>query len=430
MSGAAIRQAVILAGGKGTRLGAITQAIPKPMLPISGERPFLDYLLEMIERHGYRDIILLGGYLGEVLEAAYDGRRIGDAAIRVMREKVPLGTAGALTVAREALDPRFLMMNGDAFFDINLRALEQTSHQSGATATLALRSVRDAGRYGRVIEDEGKVVAFLEKDASRPGSGIINGGIYVLKREILELVRDLPCSLEQDVFPVLVERSEIRGLKFDGYFLDIGLPETLEQGHRELPNVRVRPAAFLDIDALVDVAEGDLAAFRWRNGAAEAIRTLNDGGYYVFVTSCQSGGAQTPPAAGDPFRLNAAIQERLAAAGAHVDRFYGELDGGSGVALGQAIKAAKRKPVTSLVSKAMNEWPIVGERSFFIGASDENIEAVRHAGISGHLYDGGDLARLVHSLKAQSPIGGDGAQPGRDAAVKRRRSPGHAHDSR
>ena len=184
----------------------------------------------------------------------------------MLREPVPLGTAGALTVAREALDPRFLMMNGDAFFDINLRALEQASHQSGAMATLALRSVADAARYGRVIEEQGKVVAFLEKDVSRPGPGVINGGVYVLKREILDLVRDLPCSLEQDVFPALVERGQIRGREFDGYFLDIGLPETLEQGHRELPGVRVRPAAFFDRNALINFAEGDSFLPRQFNG--------------------------------------------------------------------------------------------------------------------------------------------------------------------
>ena len=93
MSGAAIRQAVILAGGKGTRLGAITQTIPKPMLPIAGDRPFLDYLLEMIERHGYQDIILLGGYLGEVLEAAYGGpphrRGHGPRAAGAVRRSAP-----------------------------------------------------------------------------------------------------------------------------------------------------------------------------------------------------------------------------------------------------------------------------------------------------------------------------------------------------
>ena len=294
MSGEAVRQAVILVGGKGTRLGAITRAVPKPMLPIAGGRPFVDYLLEMIERHGYRDIVLLAGYLGEALEAAYNGRRIGKAMVRVMREPVPLGTAGALTLAREALDPRFLLMNGDAFFDINLRALEQASRRTGATATMALRTVADAARYGRVIEEDGKVVAFLEKDLSRPGPGVINGGVYVLKREILDLVRDLPCSLEQHVFPALVERGEIAGREFKGYFLDIGLPETLEQGHLELPGVRVRPAVFLDRGALVEIAaQGTFGqdGFRWKAGAVEAVRALNDRGRYVFVVDDRSGRA-------------------------------------------------------------------------------------------------------------------------------------------
>lgn len=392
MSGAAIRQAVILAGGKGTRLGEITRTVPKPMLPIAGDRPFLDYLLEMIERHGYQSILLLGGYLGGVLEAAYDGRRIGGATVRVLREPVPLGTAGALTVAREALDPRFLLMNGDAFFDINLRALEQASHQSGAMATLALRSVGDAARYGRVIEERGKVVAFLEKDLNRPGPGVINGGVYVLRREILDLVLNLPCSLEQDVFPALVKRGEIRGLTFDGYFLDIGLPETLDQGHRELPSVRVRPAAVLDRDVLINFAAGDSfrpEAFQWREGAVEAIRALNDRGHYVFVVINRSGDAQRTRVSGDGCLLNTAMQEQLAAEGAHVDRFYGE-------------------PDSSPYLEAMNESPIVAERSFFIGVTGGDVEAARSAGILGHVFDGGDLGRLLHSLLAQSARGSAG----------------------
>ena len=401
----AIRQAVILAGGKGTRLGEITRAVPKPMLPIAGDKPFLDYLLEMIERHGYQDILLLGGYLGEVLEAAYDGRRIGDATIRVLREPVPLGTAGALTVAREALDPCFLMMNGDAFFDINLRALEQASDQSGAMATLALRSVPDAARYGRVIEEQGNVVAFLEKDLNRPGPGVINGGVYVLKREILDLIHNPPCSLEQDVFPVLVERGQIRGCEFDGYFLDIGLPETLEQGHLELPGVRVRPAAFLDRKALVNSGEGDSfspEAFQWRRGAVEAIRLLNNHGHYVFVMSNPSGSAHRTRSLGDARRLNTAMQERLAREAAHVDRFYAELEFPADIASGRAIDAGKQKPDASLLHEAMNEWPIIGERSFFIGMSSNDIVAARSAGISWHVVNGGDLAPLVHSLLGQT----------------------------
>jgi dTDP-glucose pyrophosphorylase/histidinol phosphatase-like enzyme len=389
MSGEAIRQAVILAGGKGTRLGEITRAVPKPMLPIAGDRPFLDYLLEMIERHGYRDIVLLAGYLGEALEAAYDGRRIGKAAVRVvMREPAPLGTAGALTAAREALDPRFLLMNGDAFFDINLRALEQASQRAAATATLALRAMADAARYGRVIEENGKVLAFLEKDFGRPGPGVINGGVYVLKREILEHVRALPCSLEQDVFPALVERGDIAGREFKGYFLDIGLPETLEQGNWELPKVRVRPAAIFDRSVLVTLAEGDSPspeAFRWTKGAVEAIRELNDRGYYVFVFSDSSGRAHAASAPDEACRLNAEMQERLAPEGAHVDRFY----------------AAHRQPFSIVLDEAMTEWPIVRERSVLVGAAKGEVEAAQRAGIVGHVFDGGDVGGLVHSLSGR-----------------------------
>ena len=182
------------------------------MLRIAGDKPFLDYLIEMIERHGYEDILLLGGYLGEVLEAAYDGRRIGRATIRVLLEKAPLGTAGALTIARETLDPRFLMMNGDAFFDINLRALEQAALEGGAMATLALRSVRR--RRALRAGDRGaraKSSRFWKRTRAGRARESSMAAIYVLKREILDLVSALPCSLEQDVFPTLVERGEIRG---------------------------------------------------------------------------------------------------------------------------------------------------------------------------------------------------------------------------
>jgi histidinol phosphatase-like enzyme len=293
------------------------------------------------------------------------------------------------------------MMNGDAFFDINLRALEQASQQDGAMATLALRSVADAARYGRVIEEHGSVVAFLEKDLSRPGPGVINGGIYVLKREILDLIHDLPCSLEQDIFPALVERGQIQGREFDGYFLDIGLPETLERGHLELPGVRVRPAAFLDRNALIHSTGQNPDAFQWARGAVEVIRKLNDHGYYVFV-SHPSGHAQRTLVAADPFRLNAAMQQRLAAEGAHVDRFYGEPADPADIAPGRAIAPANRKPVFSPIVDALNEWPIVRERSFFIGGRGDDIEAARGAGVSSHAFAEGDLARLVHSLLTQS----------------------------
>jgi histidinol phosphatase-like enzyme len=214
----------------------------------------------------------------------------------------------------------------------------------------------------------------------------------VLKREILDLVSAVPCSLEQDVFPALVERGQIRGKAFDGYFLDIGLPETLEQGHRELPNVRVRPAALFDRRALMGGGEGDSGALQWTAGAVEAVRALNDRGYYVFVMSGASDGG----------RLNAAMQASLAAAGAHVDRFTGAAGFASGAEPGSARGPAG---TPGAFAKAMDEWPIVREKSFFVGVASEGIEATRAAAITGEIFDGGDLARFVEGLLARPAQG-------------------------
>ena len=405
MSESAIRQVIVLVGGKGTRLGEISSQIPKPLLPIAGERPFLDYLLEMVERHGYRDLVLLAGHQGEKVEAAYEGRTIGGAQVRVIRESSPLGTGGALTMARDILEDRFVMMNGDAIFDINLRALERTALKRGTVATLALRMVPDAARYGRVLEMGGKVTAFLEKDANRPGPGIINGGIYVLRHEILDFIIRPPCSLERDVFPALVERGEISGCEFAGYFLDIGLPETLEQGHHELPGIRVRPAAFLDRDGVINVDQGythrpdDL---QFVPGAVEAIRNLNDRGYYVFVVTNQAGVARGLYSLDDARRFNLEIQERLAREGAHVDRFYISPYHPDGVLPEFAVDHWDRKPNPGMLLKAMSEWPVVRERSFLIGDNDSDITAAERAGVAGHLFRGGDLAHFVASILARS----------------------------
>ncbi|MDO9076256.1 MAG: sugar phosphate nucleotidyltransferase, partial [Brevundimonas sp.] len=118
-----IRQAVFLVGGKGTRLGELTRDVPKPLLEISPGVRFLDVLLEEAARHGFSDIVLLAGHLGESVQQIYDGRVMRNAKVRVIREPAPMGTGGALRYAAESLDPAFVMANGDSLFEFNLRAL-------------------------------------------------------------------------------------------------------------------------------------------------------------------------------------------------------------------------------------------------------------------------------------------------------------------
>jgi D-glycero-D-manno-heptose 1,7-bisphosphate phosphatase len=240
MTSQPIHQACILVGGKGTRLGDLTHTTPKPLIEIGENAVFLDIVLEQFARQGFDDILLLAGYLGDVVRARYEGRSFGAAHIRVLVEDEPLGTAGALVTARDVLAPRFVLLNGDTLFDIDLRALCAASGLADCEALLALHRVSDAARYGSVVLDGDRIVSFVEKKQST-GPALINGGVSVLRASIIDRVRTLPCSMETEIFPALAKERRLYGRVCEGYFIDIGLPESLEQARRELGALTHRP---------------------------------------------------------------------------------------------------------------------------------------------------------------------------------------------
>jgi NDP-sugar pyrophosphorylase family protein len=244
-----IRQACILVGGMGTRLGDMTRSVPKPLLEIAPGVSFLDIVIEQVARQGFTDVVLLAGYLGHLVRERYEGRTFGPAQVRVLVEPEPRGTGGALAYARAVIAPRFLLLNGDSFFNINIRAL--AAQAAGIEALVALRRVSNASRYGTVDLEGNRIVHFREKASDVTGSALINTGVYVVDASVLDRIRTLPCSIERDVFPVLAQEGRLAGDIREGYFLDIGLPETLERGRRELLALRCRPAAFLDRDGVL-----------------------------------------------------------------------------------------------------------------------------------------------------------------------------------
>ena len=231
-----VEQAVVLVGGRGTRLGSLTAKTPKPLMPITADRTFLDFLLAKLAGGGVRRILLFAGHLADQFEAKYQGKRIGDAEIRIIVEPSPAGTAGALKGAESELDELFLMLNGDTFFDIELGKLADALKPYDLGA-LALRSVEAADRYGRVEHSDGRVLAFTEKTAAAVGPAEISGGVYILRRAVLDCIPPPPSSLEVDVFPQLARMGKLGCAVFDDYFIDIGLPDTLALARRQLPSL-------------------------------------------------------------------------------------------------------------------------------------------------------------------------------------------------
>lgn len=395
-----VKQALFLVGGRGTRLGALSANTPKPMQVIAPGVRFLDLLLDQAARHGFTDIILLAGHLGEQVEEAYHGKRVREAIVRVVREPQPMGTGGALLLAADQLAPSFLLANGDSFFDFNLRALA-AAPLGGNLARIALRHVENAGRYGSVKLDGDKIAAFLEKVPSSVGPGLINGGVYLLGRDILGQLKS-PCSLETDIFPKLAADGQLEGMKFDGYFLDIGLPETLAQAQRETATLFVRPAAILDRDGVLNRDEGYThrpEQLVWQPGAREAVRLLNDRGYYVIVATNQAGVARGLYDEAAVSTFHAHMQNELAKAGAHVDAFYHCPFHPQGViARYRVADHPDRKPNPGMILRALADWPVDRAHSFLIGDKSSDLEAALRAGLSGHLYEGDDLAALVQRI--------------------------------
>jgi NDP-sugar pyrophosphorylase family protein len=220
------QQAVILAGGKGTRLGKLTADTPKPLLRVR-ERPFVEYLLHRLRAFGFGDVILLVGPFAEIYQDILGrGERFG-LKLHFLPEPAPRGTAGALREAAELLDDTFLLLNGDSFFEFDYGDLAARAPDRDWVGGIALRRAADTSRYGRVVLNADRIVAFAEK--AQPGPGVTNAGLYWLRRSVLGRIPPGFVSLEGEILPDLAREGFLYGHVYDGRFIDIGTPEDLRR---------------------------------------------------------------------------------------------------------------------------------------------------------------------------------------------------------
>ena len=221
-----IHTAIILAGGFGTRLQTVVSNLPKPMAPVDGE-PFLNYQLRYLKKFGITKVVLSVGYLAEKIKDYYQSS-FENIEIHYTMETSPLGTGGGIRLAMDVCsEEQVLVMNGDSFFEIDLGLFSEAHTAQKAEVSIAMRKVENAARYGTIIIDPTqRVVSFREKN-NRAEPGTINGGVYILNRNrFLEHTSSgISFSIESDFFEKQMERIYIHGIEFNGYFIDIGVPE-------------------------------------------------------------------------------------------------------------------------------------------------------------------------------------------------------------
>ena len=232
-------EAIVLVGGLGTRLGALTKNTPKPMLPIRGT-PFLERFLQYLKSCGFKKVVLAAGYKSEVIESYFQSNSPSLPDIEISLEGEPLGTGGAIAKALEQITTdEVTIFNGDSYLDLDFKALWDAHLFKQADITIASRYVDPANRYGVLNYDEhSRVIAFEEKGIS--ATGFINGGVYLCQtkslKEISRPFHGRPFSFEVDVLTKKLSLMQIYHFPSNGFFIDIGVPEDYERAQVELFN--------------------------------------------------------------------------------------------------------------------------------------------------------------------------------------------------
>jgi len=363
-----LREAVILAGGFGTRLSHVVSDVPKPMAPVYG-KPFLTYLIDRLIDAGIRRVILATGYKHECIES-YFGTSYRGIEIVYSQETTPLFTGGAICQAAQKIQTDdFVVLNGDTLFDIDLQKLYDFHVQNHANLSIALRQVADTSRYGSVTCTNDNIIAFREK-AESVGAGDINGGIYAINRTWL-LSQNLLAkfSFEKELMQPLAGDPSFYGLRFNTYFIDIGVPEDYYRAQEEFKNLFPQDEfLFLDRDGILNKhLPGDYVRnwnmWEWLPGVLDAMPVFAKHYKRIFIVSNQQGvgkGLMTQANLDDVHRHMLSDIEK---AGGRIDKVYvcTDLD---------SAHSPNRKPEIGMALQAQRDFPEVDfHRSVMVGDS-------------------------------------------------------------
>lgn len=392
--------AAIVAGGKGTRLKDVSGEIPKPMVPVGG-KPVLERQVELLARWGAREVHILTGYLGHVIEEHFgDGRRFG-LAIRYHREKEPLGTAGCVAALSGLVGGPFVLLYGDIVMDMNLADFSAFHRDKGSAATLAVHPNDHPHDSDLVVMDERRrITGFIPKDRKpRWYANCVNAAVYVLSPSVFRHIpAGMPADFVRDVFPSMLAAGEpLFGYKTSEYIKDMGTAKRFEKVGRDLASGRIarfarpnrRPAIFLDRDGtLVEEVDflhraDDLRPFRF---TPRAIKTINGSDFLSFIVTNQPVVARNLCSEEDVREVHRKLETLLGEQGAWVDDIYfcphhpdrGYPDENPLY----KIDCRCRKPGTGMIEAAAREYPVDLSESWIIGDRTMDVQTGVNAGLA------------------------------------------------
>ena len=402
--------AVIMAGGKGSRLRSITNdEIPKPMVPVDG-KPLLEYQVEALKEYGIKKIVMIVGHLGEkIMDHFKDGKDFG-VDIDYIVEKEPLGTAGAFYYLKDKTDAKdFLLIFGDVFFDIDFDRMEDFHFKNAALTTLLAHP--NGHPYDSDLiqtDDNGKVIGFDSKNNVRDYwyDNMVNAGMYIINRELLELVGEpVKIDFEKDILANQVKNgANIYAYHSPEYVKDVGTVDRINATAEELKNGLIasknlknrQRAIFLDRDGTMNVSKGFISNaedLELIPGTIEAIKAINKSGALAIVITNQPVIARGECSFEELHNIHNKLKTLLGEKGAFVDDIFycphHPDKGFEGEVPELKFDCECRKPKTGMIDEAVKKYNIDLSKSYMVGDSTMDLELARNAGVKSVLVDTG-----------------------------------------
>ncbi len=391
-------QAVILAGGRGTRLHPLTLTRPKPMVEIHG-RPFLEYQIEQLRDQGFKRVLLLLGYLPEVVRDYFGNGQRWDIKIEYSVSAVDDETGRRLKLAEPFLDPSFLLMYCDNYWPMSMTRLWRRFLAAGTPAMITVYSNKDSYTRNSVRVEPDGLVSIYDKSCSDPDLNGVEISYAILSKRIVHQLSDANVLFETTVYPVLAARRQLSAFVTDHRYFSVG-------AHHRLPLTeeffRRRRTVILDRDGVLN--RKPLRAnyvrgwheFEWLPGALDALQLLRVAGYRVVVISNQAGIARGAMSEADLATIHRAMIEETGAAGGKIDKiYYCPHDWGAGCEC--------RKPRPGMLFQAQRDLHLDLSRTYFLGDDERDAEAADRAGcLFGKVSEDQSLLDWVRTLVADS----------------------------
>lgn len=402
--------AVIMAGGKGSRLRSITNdEIPKPMVPVDG-KPLLEYQVEKLKAYGIKKIVMIVGHLGEkIVDHFKDGKDFG-VEIDYIFEKEPLGTAGAFYYLKDKIDAKdFMLVFGDVFFDMDFDRMEDFHFKNSALTTLLAHP--NGHPYDSDLirtDDTGRVIGFDSKHNVRDYwyDNMVNAGMYIINRKLLDLVKEpVKTDFEKDILANQVKiGANIYAYHTPEYVKDVGTVdrinatvEELKSGLIQSKNLKNKQRAiFIDRDGTINVSKGFISKaddLELIPGSIEAIKAINKSGALAIVITNQPVIARGECSFEELHNIHNKLKTLLGEKGAFVDDIFycphHPDKGFDGEVPELKFDCECRKPKTGMIDEAVEKYNIDLSKSYMVGDSTMDLETARNAGVKSVLVDTG-----------------------------------------